>query len=306
MDYFNRNKEIKNLEERLASLKKRYNEETKHLFELRNNCKIEKHDVDKMARFSFNNVFLKLSKRYENRLGKEEKEAYMAKARYDACEFELSLLEADIIQTEDELNHLLKLKEEFNEAYALNYRNLLLDNEVAKEKHASFKESEIDLDSLKMANRINNKVKRRIRIIEDNLNQKDFYSMMQSVSGLFAGLYLKGTNYKFLDKIKNDICKLENSLKELYDQLYLLHDDQSIEIDVVNNLEYIDLFLACIFSDKDKDETIKDLNLKLKSLEANLDSLSLKLKDFIKIKNKEVKAREKELNKYIAECTNVA
>ena len=295
-------KEIKNLEKRIAKLKENYNAESLKLQSLRNQHKLELNDVKELEGLSLTKLFLKLSKRYDERLAKEEREACMVLAQYNSCEFKLNLLKADIIQSEDELNYLYEKRTRVNDLFIANYRELIETNEIAKEKYQEINEINEDVEILKNTNRINSKLKRRlnslIRVSEDS-------DVTRVLSFFVSEEFSKRSEYNKLENIRDSIAKLEKDLIHLNHELYVINDDQSIAIYLDDAIDYIESFIDVVFDQYDHHQKLNILNSEFKALLEKITIIQIDLKNVIKIKEKLLKRARKDLDDYIVKCLEI-
>ena len=295
-------KEIKNLEKRIVKLKENYNAESLKLHNLRNQHKLELNDVKELEGLSLSNLFLKLAKRYDERLAKEEREACMVKAQYNSCEFKLKLLKADIIQTEDELNYLYEKQAKANDLFIANYRELIDTNEIAKEKYQEIVEINEDIEILKDTNRLNNKLKRRLNNLIKSSEDSDTTRVL---SFFVSEEYSRRSEYNKLESIRNSIAKLEKDLIQLNHELYVINDDQSIAIYLDDAIDYIESFIEVVFDQYDNHHKLDILNSEFKALLEKITIIQIDLKNVIKIKEKSLKRARKDLDDYILKCLEI-
>lgn len=294
--------EISELEYKVDDLKHRYAIESANILKLRNDYRLEENDIKKLKGFSLKNLLLKITSSYHKCLDNEEKEAYMAKAKYDNALFNLEMLEAEIVNSEYELANLRNEEAEFKEAYAKTYHDLIKDNEIAKEKALALKEVRKDIDSLEAATKLNSRIKRKVNRLIDETSTSDLSNI---INVFVSSSIINESSATKLDKLSTDINKLSNDLHDLAFSLTCINNDPSIDLNLDNSLEYLDIFLEYVFYGIDAKANLNDLCERFKALKEHLDCLTKAFRKTINKRLKEHNYLKEDLDNYIRECINI-
>ena len=294
--------EISELEYKVDDLKHRYAIESANILKLRNYYRLEENDIKKLKGFSLKNLLLKIASSYHKCLDNEEKEAYMAKAKYDNALFNLEMLEAEIVNSEYELANLRNEEAEFKEAYAKTYHDLIKDNEIAKEKALALKEVRKDIDSLEAATKLNSRIKRKVNRLIDETSTSDLSNI---INVFVSSSIINESSATKLDKLSTDINKLSNDLHDLAFSLTCINNDPSIDLNLDNSLEYLDIFLEYVFYGIDARADLNDLCERFKALKEHLDCLTKAFRKTINKRLKEHNYLKEDLDNYIRECINI-
>lgn len=260
MDYYD--KELKRLQQemmeeqridvKLSELCLQQAELEKKTAELEKAMYKEQADVDRLNGISLTAFFYKMTGRMDEKLSKEEAEAYAAAMKYDAAESELQMVGEDIANCQGRLSELQGCKEEYIRLLEAKQEQIKLSGIPAagrlmeiEERLAFLENQQKEIGEALDAGRTALEITRQM--LDDLSSAKDWSTWDMLGGGLMSDIM----KYDRLDDIQSNIKELQHALRnfrtELADVKGRISADISVEMG--SFLQFADFFFDGFFTD---------------------------------------------------------
>lgn len=239
----------------------------------------EQADVDKLQGRSLAAFFYNVMGKMEEKLTKEQSEAYAAAAKYDAALFELNSVESDIMDKESELEELYSCESEYD-------KTLREKSEEIKKSGSADGESIIELDNsiaeesskIKEANEAISAGESAVRTADDIL------TVLQSAKNYGTADILLGKSFiidaikhEKLDNAQRKIEILQSQLRRFKTELTDVKIDADIQANTDGFLKFADFFFDDIFSSIAVTNHIDDSYSRISDVKNEISSVLSKL-----------------------------
>lgn len=238
------------LEGLMESLQEQYSDLLARVLELREQKEKEQKDVDRLERGSLSSFFLNLAGKKEEKLEKEEKEAYLAAVKCDAAEKELTAVEAQIdsngkalIELADCETEYEDLLEEKRAAIAEQGLSGLDDIIKAEKKLFALEKEKVEIWE---ASEAGNQAMVLMEEVLTHLNGAEEWSTFDMFGGGMLSTMMK---YDKVDNAQKKIEELQVQLRKFHTELADISVQADIRIEIGEMLRFADYFFDGILAD---------------------------------------------------------
>ena len=247
------------LEAVIPDLQNQYSDLLAKVTELREQKAEEQKDVDRLEQGSLAAFFLNVVGKKEERLAKEQREAYQAAVRCDVAEKELFDIESRLDRTAGELASLQDCEKEY-EVLLQEKRNdierqgLPAAEEMIKNEQRLF-EAEKQVREIKEAIVAGEKAKELAKAAHVNLDSADSWSTFDLFGG---GLFADMAKHGKIDEAQALIEELQVQLRNFKTALTDVRIEADIRIDISEMLKFADYVFDGFFADYEVKHRIED------------------------------------------------
>ena len=210
----------------------------------------EQADVDRLERGSLAAFFYQMVGRMDEKLDKEQQEAYAARVRYDAAARELASIDADLARLEARLKGLSGCEQRYQDALMERFREIKETNSPAAQE---LMESESRVVELKLRRReIREAVQagktalKQAGAVLESLDSARGWSTMDLVGG---GIWSDLAKYDHLDEAQEQVEQLQVDLRRFKTELADVEINADIQVTIEGFLRFADFFFDNLFTD---------------------------------------------------------
>ena len=210
----------------------------------------EQADVDRLERGSLAAFFYQMVGRMDEKLDKEQQEAYAARVRYDAAARELASIDADLARLEARLKGLSGCEQRYQDALMERFREIKETNSPAAQE---LMESESRVVELKLRRReireavqAGNTALKQAGAVLESLDSARGWSTMDLVGG---GVWSDLAKYDHLDEAQEQVEQLQVDLRRFKTELADVEINADIQVTVEGFLRFADFFFDNLFTD---------------------------------------------------------
>ena len=210
----------------------------------------EQADVDRLERGSLAAFFYQVVGRMDEKLDKEQQEAYAARVRYDAAARELASIDADLARLEARLKGLSGCEQRYQDALMERFREIKETNSPAAQE---LMESESRVVELKLRRReIREAVQagktalKQAGAVLESLDSARGWSTMDLVGG---GIWSDLAKYDHLDEAQEQVEQLQVDLRRFKTELADVEINADIQVTIEGFLRFADFFFDNLFTD---------------------------------------------------------
>jgi len=247
------------LEAQMPDLQNQYSDVLAKTMELREQKAAEQKDVDRLEHGSLAAFFLNVVGKKEEKLAKEQREAYMAAVKCDAAEKELFEIESRLNKAGEELASLQDCEKEYEALLQekredIKRRGLPAAEEILKTEQRLF-EVEKQAREIREAIVSGEKAKELAEAAHDNLDSADSWSTWDIFGG---GLMTDMMKHSDIDEAQALIEELQVQLRNFKTELTDVRIEADIRIDIGEMLKFADYFFDGFFADFEVKHRIED------------------------------------------------
>ncbi|MBR6610579.1 MAG: hypothetical protein IKK99_10240 [Oscillospiraceae bacterium] len=248
----------KHLESMTENLQTQYNELLIKCDELYNTWNKEENDVVSIEEGGLTGFFLNMFGKKEERLDKERREAYAAKAKYDSAEREKQAVKYDLDRYLAELESLQNADEEYaallkERVDAIGFGKAANDEDLlALEENLYFLEN--NKKELDEAIAVGNQAATLASEVIFNLEKAEELFVWDV---LFDSMLVDFQKHDFLDKARHAGEKLQQALHRFRSELADVTIDENIDVVLDDFLSFADFFFDGLFSSMAVNDRIK-------------------------------------------------
>ena len=210
----------------------------------------EQADVDRLERGSLAAFFYQMVGRMDEKLDKEQQEAYAARVRYDAAVRELASIDADLARLEARLKGLSGCEQRYQDALMERFREIKETNSPAAQE---LMESESRVVELKLRRReireavqAGNTALKQAGAVLESLDSARGWSTMDLVGG---GIWSDLAKYDHLDEAQEQVEQLQVDLRRFKTELADVEINAEIQVTIEGFLRFADFFFDNLFTD---------------------------------------------------------
>lgn len=210
----------------------------------------EQADVDRLERGSLAAFFYQVVGRMDEKLDKEQQEAYAARVRYDAAARELASIDADLARLEARLKGLSGCEQRYQDALMERFREIKETNSPAAQE---LMESESRVVELKLRRReireavqAGNTALKQAGAVLESLDSARGWSTMDLVGG---GIWSDLAKYDHLDEAQEQVEQLQVDLRRFKTELADVEINAEIQVTIEGFLRFADFFFDNLFTD---------------------------------------------------------
>ncbi len=247
------------LEAVMPELQNQYSDVLAKVTELREQKATEQKDVDRLEHGSLAAFFLNVVGKKEEKLAKEQREAYEAAVRCDAAEKELYDIESRLDRAGAELASLQNCEKEYEALLQekredITRRGLPAAEEILKAEQSLF-EAEKQVREVKEAIAAGEKAMELAKAAHENLDSADSWSTWDLFGG---GLLADMAKHGKIDEAQALIEELQVQLRKFKTELTDVRIEADIKIDISEMLKFADYFFDGFFADYEVKHRIED------------------------------------------------
>lgn len=262
------------LEVLLPELQNQYSDILAKTMELREQKAAEQKDVDRLEQGSLAAFFLNVVGKKEEKLAKEQREAYMAAVKCDAAEKELFEIESRLNQTVEELASLQDCEKEYETLLQekredIKRRGLPAAEEILRTEQRLF-EAEKQAREIREAIASGEKAKELAEAAYDNLDSADGWSTWDIFGG---GLMTDLMKHSDIDDAQEMIEALQVQLRNFKTELTDVRIDADIRIDISEMLKFADYFFDGFLADFEVKHRIEDAIGQVEEVQEKIEGL---------------------------------
>ena len=262
------------LEAVMPSLQEQYSDVLAKVTELREIKVEEQKDVDRLEQGSLAAFFLNVVGKKEEKLAKEQREAYQAAVKCDAAEKELFEIESRLNRTLEELASLQDCEKAYEDLLQekrndIKRQGLPAAEEIIKIEKQLF-EAEKKAKEIKEAVTAGTKAKELAKAAHESLDSADGWSTWDLFGG---GLMTDMLKHGDIDEAQKRIEELQVQLRNFKTELTDVRIEATITIDIDEMLKFADYVFDGFFADYTVKHRIEDAIGQVKETEDKIDGL---------------------------------
>lgn len=252
--------ELKRLQEQLAEKKRlevriprSYEERAeleKQVKELEKKKTQEQRDVDRLEGHSLDAFFFHVAGNKDEKLDKERKEAYEARAKYDMAKYELDHLMEDIQRMESSLQQLEGCESAYQRALDANAEEIRAADSPLS---LALKEAEERLLTLEVQKKELTEAleagKSSLEIVEEVIKSLEKAENWGAWDAFGGGFFADAVKYDHLDHAQEQLQKLQRELSRFKTELMDVSIDASWNVGLDGFTRFADFFFDNIFTD---------------------------------------------------------
>lgn len=210
----------------------------------------EQADVDRLERGSLAAFFYQMVGRMDEKMDKEQQEAYAARVRYDAAARELASIDADLARLEARLKGLSGCEQRYQDALMERFREIKATNSPAAQELMESESRVVDLKlrrrEIREAIQAGKKALKRTEAVLESLDSARGWSTMDLVGG---GVWSDLAKYDHLDEAQEQVEQLQVDLRRFKTELADVEINADIQVTVEGFLRFADFFFDNLFTD---------------------------------------------------------
>ncbi len=293
------------LEAVMSELQAQQREVLVKVTELRELKATEQKDVDRLEQGSLAAFFLHVVGKKEEKLAKEQREAYQAAVKCDVAEKELFEIESRLNRTAEELVSLQNCDKEYEALLQekrddIKRRGLPAAEEIIRNEHRLFEE-EKKTKEIKEAIAAGRKAKVLAEAAHANLDSADGYSTWDMFGG---GLAVDLLKHGKINDAQASIEELQVQLRNFKTELTDVQIETNITIEIDEMLKFADYVFDGFFSSYAVKQRVEEAIGQVKETEEMIDRLLEQLSRLETLNEKE-KARRRETLRQLITVTEV-
>lgn len=262
------------LEAIMPELENQYSDVLAKVMELRGQKAEEQKDVERLEHGSLAAFFLNVVGKKEEKLAKEQREAYMAAVKCDVAEKELFDIESRLNRAAEELASLQNCESEYEKLLrekrdAIERQGLPVAEEIIKGEQRLFA-TEKNEREIKEALEAGRKAMEIARAAYESLDSADGWSTWDVFGG---GLMTDIMKHSDIDEAQNRIEGLQVQLRNFKTELTDVRMDADIRIDISDMLKFADYFFDGFFADFAVKHRIEDAIDQVEETEQKIEEL---------------------------------
>lgn len=234
----------------------------------------EQADVDRLEGRTLAAFFYNAIGKMEEKLTQERREAYAARAKYDAACRELADVEQDILRVQGELDHLATCRQEYDQAFQAKARALkasgspaglqVLQAEETLAQHAS------QIKELQEAISAGELAQGTIQELLSSLDSAESWGQWDVFGGGFLADMAK---YDHLDDAQAQVERLQSQLRAFQRELADVKIQVDLQFTMDSFLRFADVFFDNIFTDWAVLDKISHARAQAQQTKGQIDSL---------------------------------
>lgn len=210
----------------------------------------EQADVDRLERGSLAAFFYQMVGRMDEKMDKEQQEAYAARVRYDAAARELASIDADLARLEARLKGLSGCEQRYQDALMERFREIKATNSPTAQELMESESRVVDLKlrrrEIREAIQAGKKALKRTEAVLESLDSARGWSTMDLVGG---GVWSDLAKYDHLDEAQEQVEQLQVDLRRFKTELADVEINADIQVTVEGFLRFADFFFDNLFTD---------------------------------------------------------
>lgn len=210
----------------------------------------EQADVDRLERGSLAAFFYQMVGRMDEKMDKEQQEAYAARVRYDAAARELASIDADLARLEARLKGLSGCEQRYQDALMERFREIKVTNSPAAQELMESESRVVDLKlrrrEIREAIQAGKKALKRTEAVLESLDSARGWSTMDLIGG---GVWSDLAKYDHLDEAQEQVEQLQVDLRRFKTELADVEINADIQVTVEGFLRFADFFFDNLFTD---------------------------------------------------------
>ena len=210
----------------------------------------EQADVDRLERGSLAAFFYQMVGRMDEKMDKEQQEAYAARVRYDAAARELASIDADLARLEARLKGLSGCEQRYQDALMERFREIKATNSPAAQELMESESRVVDLKlrrrEIREAIQAGKKALKRTEAVLESLDSARGWSTMDLVGG---GIWSDLAKYDHLDEAQEQVEQLQVDLRRFKTELADVEINAEIQVTIEGFLRFADFFFDNLFTD---------------------------------------------------------
>ena len=210
----------------------------------------EQADVDRLERGSLAAFFYQMVGRMDEKLDKEQQEAYAARVRYDAAARELASIDADLARLEARLKGLSGCEQRYQDALMERFREIKETNSPAAQELMESESRVVELKlrwrEIREAVQAGNTALKQAGAVLESLDSARGWSTMDLVGG---GIWSDLAKYDHLDEAQEQVEQLQVDLRRFKTELADVEINAEIQVTIEGFLRFADFFFDNLFTD---------------------------------------------------------
>ena len=210
----------------------------------------EQADVDRLERGSLAAFFYQMVGRMDEKMDKEQQEAYAARVRYDAAARELASIDADLARLEAKLKELSGCEQRYQDALMQRFQEIKATNSPAAQELMESESRVVDLKlrrrEIREAIQAGKKALKRTEAVLESLDSARGWSTMDLIGG---GVWSDLAKYDHLDEAQEQVEQLQVDLRRFKTELADVEINADIQVTVEGFLRFADFFFDNLFTD---------------------------------------------------------
>ena len=210
----------------------------------------EQADVDRLERGSLAAFFYQMVGRMDEKMDKEQQEAYAARVRYDAAARELASIDADLARLETRLKGLSGCEQRYQDALMERFREIKATNSPAAQELMESESRVVDLKlrrrEIREAIQAGKKALKQTEAVLESLDSARGWSTMDLIGG---GVWSDLAKYDHLDEAQEQVEQLQVDLRRFKTELADVELNADIQVTVEGFLRFADFFFDNLFTD---------------------------------------------------------
>ena len=295
---------LNQLESQLKSLYEQQEKMEAELLRLRNIMNAEQEDVDKLEGLSLSAIFSKLSGSHDEKLAREQKEAFAAAANYQSASRQFDVLKEEIASVIRERNSLRGCEKEYQQALDEKAEAIRTSGDEGAAALLSLEEEIAGLKAQRKetgeAVSAGNRAMHTIESVEDSLSSAHDWGTFDLLGG---GLFSTMAKHEHLDEAQSKIGQLQRDLSAFQTEMADVRMYEDLQVKPTGFMTFGDFFFDGLIFDwavldqiKQSEQQIADIKEQvyhaLDKLEEIGQSLDRRLKELEEKRKQEIERHE--------------
>lgn len=279
------------LETKLYELHSQRRQYDNQVISLRVAFRKEQEEVEKLEGRSLANCFYQVIGKLDEKLDQERKEAYAAKVKLDAAEWELAGIESDIKEIQEQVTDVLVAEARYKEALEVKRRQLKDSGTQVADQILSMEEKIAALQAQKQ------EIKEAIsagysalvtadRILSE-LEDADGWNTWDILGG--GGVITHMAKHSHLEEAQDLVQKLQSQLRRFKTELADIQISANMQVNIDGFLRFADYFFDGLFADWAVGDKISQSQSSVSSTKSQINRMLDKLNDMEKAADRDIK-----------------
>ena len=239
------------LEAKLRELQNQRREYDREVISLRVAFRKEQEDVEKLEGRSLANYFFQVVGKLDEKLDQERKEAYAAKVKLDAAEWELAGIEADISEIQTQLNEIRVAEAQYKDELERKRATLSASGTTTADQIIEIEQriaaTEAQKREIKEAISAGYSARGTADRILSELNNADGWNTWDMFGG--GGIITHMAKHSHLDSAQDLVSELQSKLRRFKTELADIQITANMQVNVDGFLRFADYFFDGLFAD---------------------------------------------------------
>lgn len=292
------------LETKLYELHRQRRQYDNQVISLRVAFRKEQEDVEKLEGRSLANYFYQVIGKLDDKLDQERKEAYAAKVKLDAAERELSGIESDIKEIQEQMTDVLVAEARYKDALELKRRQLKDSGTEVSDQILAMEEKIAALQAQKQEIREAISAGYSARSTADRilseLDDADGWNTWDIFGG--GGIITHMAKHSHLDEAQDLVQELQSQLRRFKTELADIQISANMQVNIDGFLRFADYFFDGLFADWAVGDKISQSMSSVSDTKSQINRMLDKLNDMERAVDQKIQQKKRALEQFVVKA----